>query len=556
MNSSLKQYVRAAVLPLAVVVALCGCHPKVVFHRFQLINQSPWEITLFAVATSEAGLDSAPNLLAEPLPASAVADAEVDGPGQYWLRAIADVDGTPVEHIRGPVTMEDGNVGWAWRAEGDTAVEGVAPADLYAATDLPIVIIDTAGQTIIDDPKIEATMNIIDGEEGVNRPDPATATFTNLIGIELRGNSSQTFPKKSWGVELWDEAGEGVDAELLGMPEEEDWVFYGPWMDRSLIRNVLGYGLWGELGYYAPRTRFCEVYLRDDPSVSIAESYQGLYVLTERIKRDGDRVDIARLEPEDIREPEITGGYLLEIMRPSRLDADELGLPLSGGFAASVIYPNPDDINDTQQRWIQDHLNAFEDALFGPNFTNPESGYARFIDVDSFVDYMIFQEYFKNRDAFHSSTFLYKDRDDVLRMGPMWDLNIAMGYFSFQGLDGVEDWILNKEGGPIERSPWARRLLQDPAFRQRFIDRWTELRNGIFNTVNMNARIDDIVAELETAQARQFLRWKSLGFTLFPDIRYLMFAGPHPDSYQGEIEYLKTWLEERAEWMEANIDSF
>lgn len=549
------RYVCLAATLLGLGLALSACNGKATFFRFQLINQTPYAITSFTVADSESGLNTAENVLDEALPGNTVGDANVDGPGEYWLRATADVDGTPVTRTRGPLTMTDNNVGWAWRLEDGEVVEGVDAANLYAESELPIVIIDTNGQAILDDPKITATMHIIESAEGENvRPDPDAATFTSPIGIETRGNSSQTFPKKSWGLELWDEAGDGVDAELLGMPEEEDWVLYGPWMDRSLIRNVLGYGLWADLGYYAPRTRFCEVYLQTDPEVPVVESYEGIYVLTERIKRDGDRVDISRLEPEDSRVPEITGGYLLELMEPSRLDPDEVGLPIADGFVASLVYPNPDDITDLQQRWIQGHLAAFEQALFSGTFTNPQSGYAKYIDEDSFIDYMLFQEYFKNRDAFHSSTFVYKDREDVLHLGPMWDLNIAMGYFSFQGLEGTEDFILTKEGGPIARSAWPRRLLRDPAFKERYIARWNELRDGIFDTTTMNTRIDGIVAEVGTAQARQFLRWKTLGYTLFPDIRYLMFAGPHPDSYQGEIQYLKDWLQERAEWIDANID--
>lgn len=535
---------------------LSACNGKATFFRFQLINQTPYEVTFFAVAESEAGLDTAENLLAESLPGNAVADALVPGPGQYWLRAIADVEGTPVEHTRGPLTMTDGNVGWAWRVDGEAVVEGADAASLYAQVDLPAVIIETDGQAIPDDPKISATMHIIDGGEGVlNSPDPALAAFSSPIGIETRGNSSQTFPKKSFGLELRDNAGSGTDAELLGMPAEEDWVLYGPWMDRSLVRNVFGYGIWSDLGWYAPRSRYCELYIHDDSAVSLVESYEGLYVLTEKIKRDINRVNIASLSPEDTTEPAITGGYLLEIMKPDRLDADEVGLPLAGDFVASLVYPSPGNITEVQEAWIQDYLAQFEAALFSENFTDPELGYRRFINEESFIDYMILQEYFKNRDAFHSSTFFYKDRDDVIHMGPVWDLNIAMGYFSFAGLQETSGFILDKDGGRIARSPWARRLLEDPTFKAHYKARWTELRGSVLSTATVNAKIDGIVAELDTAQARQFLRWKTLGYTLFPDIRYLMFTGPHPDSYQGEVAYLKDWLQERAEWIDANLDS-
>lgn len=541
---------------MALPVLLAACNPNIAIFRFQLVNQTPYSMTEFRVAASEAALASAPNHIDSPLPPNDAADADVPGTGQYWLRATADVDGVPTTVTRGPVTMSGGTAGWSWYMNEGEIVEGTTSAHLYARSNLPVVVIDTGVTPIPDEPKIDATMYIIDNQDGTpNRPALEDAQFSTPIGIERRGNSTQTFPKASWSLELRDEAGDGVDAELLGMPAEEDWILYGPWMDRSLVRNVVGYGVWADLGYYAPRTRFCEVYLVDERGETPVNAYEGVYVMTERIKRDGDRVDITRLEPEDIEEPAISGGYLLEIMLPSRLDDDEVGLPVAGGFVASLVYPKPEDILPVQQAWIQEYLHDFELALFGRRFADPEAGYAAYIDVPSFIDYMLLQEYFKNRDAFHSSTFLYKDREGLLRMGPIWDLNIAMGYFSFQGLEGTADWLLNKEGGPIERSPWTARLLEDPAFRAQYIARWQELRQGILSTREMNARIDAAAAELDTAQVRQFVRWPSLGMTLLPDLRFLMFAGPHPESYQGELLYMKNWLQERGTWMDGNLGS-
>ena len=549
---------KASVVLLGFVLPalLSSCHPNIPIFRFQLVNQTPYFITDFRVAESEAELETAESRLESPLPPGSVADADVPDTGAYWLQATADVDGTPMTITRGPETMSGGTSGWSWYMNNGAIAEGTSAAHLYAQSDLPIIIIDTNSTPIPDEPKIDATMYIVDNGDGTpNRPVKGEAQFSSPIGIERRGNSSQTFPKASWSLELRDETGEGANAALLGMPEEEDWVLYGPWMDRSLVRNVVGYGVWGDLGYYAPRTRFCEVYLVDERGEAPGSAYEGVYVLTERIKRDGDRVDIARLGEEDIEEPAISGGYLLEIMLPSRLDANEIGLPLSGGFVASLVYPRPDNVLPVQQAWIQKYLKDFERALFGRTFTNPDTGYAAFIDEPSFIDYMLLQEYFKNRDAFHSSTFLYKDREGVLHLGPIWDLNIGMGYFSFQGLEGTGDWLLNKEGGPIERSPWTARLLEDPGFRERYIARWRELRGGILSTREMNARIDAAASELETAQVRQFVRWPSLGMTLLPDLRFLMFAGPHPDSYQGELQYMKNWLKERATWMDGNLGS-
>ncbi len=554
MKAELIRGVRSGVLAVALLVGLSSCYPNVLISRFQLINQTPFEITFFAVADSEAGIATAENSLTSPLTANAVADLDVDRPGGYWLKGVANANGKSIEFIRGPISMTNGIVGWTWGMSGDTIVVGTEPSSLYASTTLPILVIDTNATAIPDEPKIDATLYVIDNEDAaVNRPSTTDVTFSTRIGIERRGYSTQTFPKASWGFESRDENNEDTNVELLGMPSEEDWVLYGPWMDRSLIRNVFGYEIWGALGWYAPRTRFCEVYLRDDPAASLTDSYEGLYVLTEKIKRDGDRVDIKKLGPDDNAEPEITGGYLMEMREPDRLDPDEVAIPISDGFVLTPVSPNSAQITTEQVTWFTNHITAFETALFGENFRDPETGYAAYIDVDSFIEYMLLQEYFKNRDAFHSSTFLYKDREDVIHMGPIWDLNIAMGYFSFQGLQETSGWLLTGERSRISRSPWTARLLEDPDFAQRYADRWSTLRAELLSVGKVNNRIDAIVAQLDTAQARQFIRWPSLGMTLLPDFKFLMFTGPHPDSYQGEIDYLKSWLYERANWMDANI---
>lgn len=550
---------RKSVLPLCsllLVLALSSCYPNVPIFRFQLINQTPYEITSFYVATSEAGLTSASNQVTGALPPNSVADADVSGTGQYWLRATADMDGTPETFTRGPVSMPGNTVGWAWHMEGESIVEGMGTGDLYATATLPIIVLDTHGVAIPDEPKIEATMYVVENDTGVvNRPMREGASFSTPIAIERRGYSTQTFPKASWTVELKDENGEDTDAALLGMPEEEDWVLYGPWMDRSLVRNVVGYSVWGDLGYYTPRTRFCELYLVDTPGEALVGSYEGVYVLTERIKRDKERLDLSKLDPEDEAEPEITGGYILEMKRASRLDEGETAIPLMDDFVLTLVYPKDDVITPAQLAWISGYMAEFESALFSASFTNPESGYGPFIDEQSFIDYMLLQEFFKNRDAFHSSTFMYKDREEPLHMGPLWDLNIGMGYFSFQGLEGPADWLLNENSGPIERSPWTARLLDDPGFRTRYIARWKELRGGILSSREMNVRIDAAAADLDTAQARQFIRWPSLGMTLLPDLRFLMFAGPHPESYQGELTYMKNWLQDRGTWMDGNLSA-
>lgn len=525
------------------------------FARFQLVNQTTGEIVYYGFAHSEGALKEAANLLDEPLGPNGVVDANVPRPGNYWLRAVAEIDGETIDRTVGPVNILEGNKAWAWYETNGEVRDGTEPRDIYAVSDLPVVVFDTRGETIVDDPKIPADMHVsFDPEHLYNRPYGEPSDYVGFAGIEIRGNSSQTFDKLSYGVETWDAADDGIDVELLGFPEEEDWVFYGPWMDRSLMRNAVGYRLWSSLGYYATRTRFVEVYLNTTNHDVVEETYNGVYLLTEKIKRDSNRVAISRLRPEHTELPQITGGYILEMQAPDQLDPGVLSIDIEGDFVLAIEEPDADAIIDVQFAYITQFIQDFESALFGENFADPDTGYAAYIDVDNFVDYILFQDLAKNRDAFRSSIWMYKDRNQKLRLGPVWDLNIAFGYFSFNGFQTHEGWFLQQPKNDLPHSPWTDRLFDDPAFVETYIARWQELRNTHFSDAALDGLIDTAAAELSTAHVRNFVRWDTLGKTLLPDIRFLMFLGPHPDSWQGEVEYLRTWIHDRAAWIDANIE--
>ncbi|NQU86945.1 MAG: CotH kinase family protein, partial [Mariniphaga sp.] len=173
-------------------------------------------------------------------------------------------------------------------------------------SNLPIVVINTNGATIPDEPKARAHMGIISNSDGKdNNIHGSFEGYDGNIAIEVRGSSSQMFEKKSYGLELRDEAWADMDASLLGMPEEEDWILYGPYMDKSLLRNVVTFTLDATLGHYSPKCRYVELVLNNE--------YKGLYVLMEKVKRDKNRVNIARLRMEDTEGEELTGGYIFKL---------------------------------------------------------------------------------------------------------------------------------------------------------------------------------------------------------------------------------------------------
>src|SRR6185295_18577145 len=163
----------------------------------------------------------------------------------------------------------------------------------FSSSNLPIIVIDTHGSIIVDDPKISADMGIIYNGPGIrNNLTDAHNNFDGKIGIEIRGSSSQMFPKKQYGIELTDVSGSSIDVSLLGMPKKDDWVLFAPYNDKSLMRDALAYKLGRDQGRYASRAKYCEVVING--------VYEGIYVLFEKVKRDKNRVNIDKLDPAEI----------------------------------------------------------------------------------------------------------------------------------------------------------------------------------------------------------------------------------------------------------------
>ena len=246
---------------------------------------------------------------------------------------------------------------------------GYRSRSLFTSSNLPIVVINTNSQTIVDDPKITADMGIIYNGPGVrnNLTDPLN-NYNGKIGIEIRGSSSQSFPKKQYGLELLDNNGATIDASLLGMPKKDDWILFAPYNDKSLMRDVLAYRLAHDLGRYASRFRYCELVLNGQ--------YQGIYVLLEKIKRDKNRVNIDKLDPIEVTGDNLTGGYIFKIDKSSGSGGDgwiSTHTPPNRSGDQTIFfqyeYPKEENIVPEQKQYIQNYVASFENALKAENFT-------------------------------------------------------------------------------------------------------------------------------------------------------------------------------------------
>jgi len=435
----------------------------------------------------------------------------IDGsePGQLGGRSRSGTEYTGPVTISGSTSLRAVALKTGWKSSNARTQPYVflGPDVRQFSSNLPIVIIDTFGKTLNEARHTLSFVSFIDTTAGGRARATERARVTDppalvtRAGIDVRGKSSTGFAKKQYHFETWDEYGKEVAVSILGFPAESDWVLQGPYSDKSLMRNFLSYNWSNEMGEYASRTRFIEVFLNSDGRGFSMSDYVGVYVWMEKIKRNKDRVDIEALGLEDNAEPEITGGY---IFKKDKLDSGEPTFNSSTGLTLIYVDPNGYDITEPQKSWLRSHIIEFESALNGPNFKDPNVGYAKYIDVDSFINIHILVELTKNIDGFRLSTYMYKDRGGKITMGPAWDYNLSLG-----NADYLNGWLPTGWYFDLISAgdyPWWRRLFEDPRFQRRYADRWFELRNDLFTSARLLRYVEDTAQLLDEAQVRNFNR--------------------------------------------------
>lgn len=423
---------------------------------------------------------------------------------------------------------------------------------VFTSSNLPIVTINTNGQNIQDEPKIVADMGIIFNGEGIRNyiTDPKN-NYIGKIGIEYRGSSSQMFPKKPFGIELWDLNNNSIDSSLLNMPKDNDWILSVAYSDKSLMRNSLTYRTWEKMGYYAPRGENVELVLNGE--------YWGVYYLCEKIKRGNNRLDIAKLEPIEIFGDELTGGYVLKIDKGTGSASSEWQSnypPASNpdGVAPTIMvdYPDVDAIVPQQFTYIKNYVDSFEIALNTVDFLDTLNGYRHFAEEESFIDYLLISEMNKNVDGYRISTFFSKDKTSKggkLKMGPVWDYDLAYGNGNY-----CEAWDptgfsfnFNTICDDNYQVPfWWNRMMEDTLFQNNLRCRWENLKPIVFDTSIINNYLDSMAFRLDEGQIRNFNQWQIIGTYVWPNY-YIA------DSYRGEVDSLKWWIKQRFEWLDANI---
>jgi hypothetical protein len=395
-----------------------------------------------------------------------------------------------------------------------------------------------------------AGMKIIYNGPGIrNYITDTTTDYDGTIGIEYRGNYSASLPQKPYAFETWDSLGNTINASILGMPAENDWLLIANYNDKSFARNILPFHFFDAMGHYSVRSKLVDVVLDG--------VYQGIYLLCEKIKRDNNRVNIANLTPTEISAPDVTGGYLLKIDYWDNSNSWQLNYsPINCPTAdVHMVYVNPKatEIVPQQASYIQNYINDFETALYSATFDDPFIGYRKYIDVGSFIDYFLVNEVTRNVDGFKKSRYFSKDKDLIdgtisrLKAGPVWDFDWSQKDIDAgtQNGSGFVYPVCNQDVVP---PGWYVRLLEDPAFANEVRCRYNALRESIFDTIAIQAKIDSVAQVVNESQHWHYKVWGNMGVATGTG----EVQAPS-QSYAAEIQKLKDWYTRRFSWLDNNM---
>ena len=421
------------------------------------------------------------------------------------------------------------------------------------SSNLPLIVINTNGQTIQEGGKIAAKMKVINNGVGkVNMPSDAGNNYDGIIGIEYRGTLN-TGVQNPYNFETRDATGANLNVSLLGMPEENDWVLLANYDDKTFMRNILAFQLFQKMSHYAPRTQMVEVIINN--------AYQGIYLLAEKIKQDKGRVDIAKLTNTDISGDNLTGGYIFKI---DTYDATNSWIsnytPIDHPEkVVHYVYDDPEasKIVSQQKTYLKTVVNSFETVLYSPGFADNTTGYPAWIKLNSFMDYFIVSEVSRNINAYRKNCYYFKNKDsndNKIHSGPVWDFDSAWKNIvdcdPFNATDGsgwsykINDCTTNKTNS----NGWIVRLLQDPVFADAVNARYFEMRNSYLSTQYINSFIDSIKSQASEAEVRHYAKWNILSASVgTPEV------DPQPATYEGQVTKFRDWIQTRLNWLDGHM---
>ncbi|MDH4203529.1 MAG: lamin tail domain-containing protein [Phycisphaerae bacterium] len=415
-------------------------------------------------------------------------------------------------------------------------------------SNLPIVVIDTLGVQIPfakdqapEVQYIDYRAVIIDTDDVTGRADiTGPEHFAGIGQIRYRGESTYQTPdfgrgRGQYAIEILDEYHQDKEVSLLGMPPESDWILNSEYRDLTMLKGYIAFKWFRDMGHWASRQKFAEVYINEDGGEISTSDYRGIFGFREKIKRDKNRVDIKRLDALHDSEPQVSGGYIIKNDKGDYgdvildLETSPYGIIIEG--VTTVVEPDYLEITTPQKEWIQNYINEFHSVLWQNTassfYPGPQAVYTDYIDPIHWIDDFLVEEAGYDKDVFRFSSFAHKDRDGKFCAGPPWDFDLG---FHSRPYDVFEP--------PVpDRIPWRwhQGLQQNLEYRIMLADRWFEHRKVVINTALTLAHIDETVALITEAMDRTIAHFS------------------YTYNYATEITSLKTWITNRLNWLDFRI---
>jgi len=460
-------------------------------------------------------------------------------------------------------------------SESDLEICTRCNQDIFLCTHLPIITIDTFGQDIPGRPlafgmdlldeeltrvfhttpegELEtlAHVSVIDNFNDWNH-DTDAPIFESLATIRLRGNSSRMFDKPNYRIRLINEDESNNRLPLLGMNPGHEWALHGPFLDKTLMRNYMWMNLASYVmsGQFVPEVRFFELVLNGE--------FQGLYLLMETLRVEPNRVNLNRYRS---GMPETSYFFRIDWTQHVHREIETFStytLRLEFESTVELLYPTYLNQSERVRNYVMGSINSFERFLYSSEILLNPRAVERYIDIDSFVDYFIINEFIGNNDVFSASTYFHKDIRGRLVAGPVWDFNNIFDNFilSFP----VDEFYLNGRG-------WFDRLFMSPYFTEKVINRWNDLRQNALSEERLINYMDDVAVWLGTAIERNFEIW---GFSFdYTNLSRMARRLPrqeelsigitgvdlNPASFEDAMDQKQNFMIERGRWMDENIET-
>lgn len=360
--------------------------------------------------------------------------------------------------------------------------------------------------------------------------------------IHVRGNSSRWFAKSSYMVHLVDEEQNPVDKNLAGMGSYNEWILNGPFLDKTLLRNYLCMNISGEIMEYAPEVAYVNLYIDDE--------YQGLYLLMESIARDDDRIQIKKADSHDY-----VTSYIVnqdrDLGKDIVVDTFSNYTYKTGVSVFCLNYPGVNTYTEQKLKFVREDLSQIEKKIYSYDLKTRENDYINDIDLQSFADYFIINEFFGNLDSGFYSTYFYKDVRGKLKTC-VWDFNNACDNYMEheEGFDGFH----------MHNAPWFEQLVKDDRFVELVINTYRQLRKNVLSEEYLQNYISETIEWLGDNVDKNYSVW---GDTFNPQNyshydKSAYFLSPierNPKNYDEAVDQLRTYITNRGQWLDMYIDT-